>query len=86
MSFISDLEKITPAASEAPAPDPANVSVQDLKDLQKAFDERIEAMQKDLQAKMDEFFKKENIAPVGSIENNNTKESEVDENGSSADL
>ena len=86
MSFISDLEKITPETPAASAPDPANVSVQDLKDLQNAFNERIEAMQKDLQAKMDEFFKKENITPVGNIENNNNKESEVDEIGSNTDL
>lgn len=86
MSFITDLEKITPEAPAAPAVQKASaVTVEDLKDLQKAFNEKLEAFNKDIQDKMNAFFEKEKITPVGdSIKND--KESEVDENGSNTDL
>lgn len=85
MSFISDLEKITPEAPAAPAvPDASAVTVEDLKDLQKAFNEKLEAFNKDIQDKMNAFFEKEKITPVGDL--NNNKESEDDENGSNTDL
>ena len=86
MSFITDLEKITPEAPAAPAVQEASaVTVEDLKDLQKAFNEKLEAFNKDIQDKMHAFFEKEKITPVGdSIKND--KESEVDEIGSNTDL
>ena len=75
MSFISDLEKITPEAPAAPAvPDASAVTVEDLKDLQKAFNEKLEAFNKDIQDKMNAFFEKEKITQVGDL--NNNKESE----------
>ena len=85
MSFITDLEKITPEAPAAPAVQEASVTVEDLKDLQKAFNEKLEAFNKDIQDKMNAFFEKEKITPVGDL-NINNKESEVDENGSNTDL
>lgn len=85
MSFITDLEKITPEAPAAQAvPEASAVTVEDLKDLQKAFNEKLEAFNKDIQDKMNAFFDKEKITPVGDL--NNNKESEVDENGSNTDL
>lgn len=86
MSFISDLEKITPEAPAAPAvPEASAVTVEDLKDLQKAFNEKLEAFNKDIQDKMNAFFEKEKITPVGDPITK-IQESEVDENGSNTDL